>query len=364
MGNRVGLSVQAVCGTISAARSHGGIALPDTKIVLYEVEDWVRGYLKERGFEQDRTKLIAEPLSESNADEAADAEVVSVFIYSTVDKPALDKLHSVRLIATRSTGYDHIDLKECRRRGITVCNVPRYGENTVAEHAFALILALSRKLKPAVFKINQLKFDLEGLKGFDLKDRTLGVIGAGAIGLHSIRIGRGFGMRVLAFDAYPQPILAEVLGFEYVPLERVLGESDVITLHVPLVKETHHLINMDSIHQIKRGAILINTARGAVVQTEALVVALDVGILSGAGLDVLEGEESIKEEAQLLTDTLPVEKLRAIVRSYALLHRDNVIITPHVAFYSVEAERRIIDTTLDNIESFLSGSPRNLVKPR
>ncbi|MCX8053470.1 MAG: hydroxyacid dehydrogenase [Armatimonadetes bacterium] len=335
----------------------------DTKIVFYEVEDWVRSYLKEHGFEDDKVVLIAEPLREDNAYEAAEAEVVSVFVYSFVDKRVLDKLSAVRLIATRSTGYDHIDLKECKRRGITVSNVPRYGENTVAEHAFALILALSRKLKPAVFKINQLKFDLEGLRGFDLKDKTLGVIGAGAIGLHSIRIGRGFGMRVLAFDKYPQPILAEVLGFEYAPLERVLGESDVITLHVPLVKDTYHLINMDTIHQIKRGAILVNTSRGAVVQTEALVVALDVGILSGAGLDVLEGEESIKEEAQLLSDTLPVEKLRAIVRSYALLHRDNVIITPHVAFYSAEAERRIIDTTIDNINSFLEGSPRNIVKP-
>jgi D-lactate dehydrogenase len=159
-------------------------------------------------------------------------------------------------------------------------------------------------------------------------------------------------------------MLAEVLGFEYVSLDRLLEESDVISLHVPLIKETHHLINMDTIHRIKRGAILINTARGGVVETEALVVALDVGILSGAGLDVLEGEESIKEEAQLLTDTLPVEKLRAIVRSYALLHRDNVIITPHVAFYSVEAERRIMQTTVENIHGFMDGKPRNLVAPR
>jgi D-lactate dehydrogenase len=155
-----------------------------------------------------------------------------------------------------------------------------------------------------------------------------------------------------------------VLGFEYTSLERLLGESDVITLHVPLIKETHHLINMDTIHQIKRGAMLINTSRGAIVQTEALVVALDVGILGGVGLDVLEGEESIKEEAQLLSDTLPVEKLRTIVRGYALLHRDNVIITPHVAFYSAEAEQRIIDTTVENIKGFLAGTPRNVVKPK
>ncbi len=211
-------------------------------------------------------------------------------------------------------------------------------------------------------KVAQFKFDLEGLRGFDLKGKTLGVIGAGAIGLHSIRIGRGFGMNVLAYDAFPQSILAEVLGFEYTSLERALGASDVITLHVPLLKDTYHLINKESIKLIKRRAILINTARGAVVDTEALVVALDEGILSGAGLDVLEGEESIKEEAQLLSDTLPVDKLRAVVRNYSLLHRDNVIITPHMAFYSVEAERRIIDTTVGNVESFLAGCPENVVK--
>lgn len=335
--------------------------MPNVRVVLYEVEDWVREYLKGRGFEPHQTTLIAEPLSASNADEAADAEVVSVFIYSVVDGQVLEKMSGLKMIATRSTGHDHIDLEECARRGITVCNVPRYGENTVAEHAFGLILALSRNLKAALDKVDQLKFDLRGLKGFDLKGKTLGVVGAGAIGLHSIRIGRAFGMNVLAYDTFPQSILAEVLGFEYTSLERLLGESDVITLNVPLNKHTHHLINKESIHLIKPGAILINTARGEVVDTEALVIALDEGILAGAGLDVLEGEESIKEEAQLLSDTLPVEKLRTVVRSYALLHRDNVIITPHMAFYSVEAEERIIDTTIGNVESFLRGHPQNVV---
>lgn len=338
--------------------------MPETVIAFYEVQDWVRGYLEDHGFGPDRATLIREPLTQSNADRTADAEVVSVFIYSAVDKPILDMLPRVRLIVTRSTGHDHIDMAECARRGITICNVPRYGENTVAEHAFCLILALSRNLKAALISTTHLKFDLEGLKGSDLKGKTLGVVGAGAIGLHSIRIGRGFGMDVLAFDAYPHPILAEVLGFEYTSLERLLGESDVITLHVPLLPETYHMINKDNIGLIKRGAILINTARGPVVDTEALVMALDKGILSGAGLDVLEGEESIKEEAQLLSDTLPVEKLRAVVRSYALLHRDNVIITPHVAFYSIEAEQRIIETTISNIEDFLAGHPQNVVRAR
>lgn len=338
--------------------------MPETKIVFYEVEDWVREYLADSSLAPHPTKMISSILDESNVQEAADAEIVSVFVYSKIDKTLLDKMPNLKLIATRSTGFDQIDLGECEKRGITVCNVPRYGENTVAEHAFALILGLTRKMKVALARTNQLDFHIEGLRGFDLYGKTLGVIGAGAIGLHSIRIGRGFGMHVLAYDAFPQSILAEVLGFEYTSLDKLLAESDIITLHVPLIKDTYHLINKDNISKIKRGAILINTSRGAVVDTEALVKALDDGILSGAGLDVLEGEESIKEEAQLLSDTLPVEKLRAIVHSYTLLHRENVILTPHVAFYSVEAEQRIIDTTIDNIESFLSGKPKNVVKAK
>jgi len=335
--------------------------VPDTKIVIFEVEDWMREHIGKLGIEPHKTVMISEPLEESSADIAADADIISTFIYSKLDKTILDKLQKVRLISTRSTGFDHIDMQECAKRNIMVCNVPLYGENTVAEHAFALILALSRNLKTSIIKTSQLKFDLAGLKGFDLKDKTLGVVGAGAIGLHSIRIGRGFGMNVLAYDAFPKSILAEVLGFEYVSLDRLLQESDVITLHVPLMESTYHMINMDNIHLIKRGAILVNTARGGIIDTEALAKALDEGILAGAGLDVLEGEETIKEEAQLLVDTLPVEKLRAIVRSYALLHRDNVIITPHVAFYSIEAEHRIIDTTVENIEHFLQGNPQNVV---
>lgn len=338
--------------------------MPDARIVMFEVEDWVRDYISSRGTEPHRYKLLRSALDQETAGEAAEADIVSVFIYSIVDRVVLERLPNVKLIATRSTGYDHVDLAACAEREILVCNVPRYGENTVAEHAFGLILALSRKLKTSVARTNQLDFSLEGLRGFDLKDKTLGVVGAGAIGLHTIRIGRGFGMRVLAYDAFPQPILAEVLGFQYVPLETLLAESDVISLHVPLLPDTYHLINKESVKSIKRGALLINTARGAVVDTETLVLALDEGILSGAGLDVLEGEETIKEEAQLLSENLPVEKLRAIVRSYALLHRENVVITPHVAFYSIEAEHRIIDTTIENIERFLAGEPVNVVKIR
>lgn len=331
------------------------------KMAFFEMEDWEQQYVRQSALAECNPLISAERLTSENASEAADAEIVSIFIYSEIDKEMLDKLPNVKLICTRSTGYDHIDLEECKRRGITVTNVPYYGENTVAEHAFGLILSLSRKIYKAVLRTTRLDFSLQGLRGFDLKDRTIGVIGAGRIGLHVVRIAKGFGMNVLVFDVRQEQLLAEVLGFKYASFEEILGTSDVITIHAPLNKATFHLINRENIHMIKRGAILINTARGSIVETEALIAALNEGIIAGAGLDVFEGEESVKEETALLSQQLPGEKLREIVLSYALLHRDNVVITPHIAFYSDEALRRIMQTTEDNVFKFLNGTQPNFI---
>lgn len=332
-----------------------------TDVVFFEVEDWGRKYLSRRGLRANDIKIYKDILSRDTAQLAESAEAVSVFIYSQITAEIIDKLPKLRLIATRSTGFDHIDRKAAADRCIAITNVPRYGETTVAEHAFGLILSLSRKIYQAYMRTIRLDFSMQGLRGFDLKGKTIGVVGAGAIGLHVIRIAKGFGMDVLAYDKNEQPLLAEVLDYAYVPLEELLRRSDIVSLHVPLIPDTYHMINNETIKLMKRGAILINTSRGPVVDTAALVNGLNDGTIGGAGLDVLEGEESIKEEAQLLAATLPVEKLRAVVQSYALLHRDNVIITPHIAFYSNEAEERIYDTTIDNIHAFLTGRPLNVV---
>lgn len=171
-------------------------------------------------------------------------------------------------------------------------------------------------------------------------------------------------MDVIVYDVRQEPLLAEVMGFTYVPFDELLQRADVITLNVPLMPATYHLINSENIHLIKRGAILINTARGPIVETEALISALNQGILSGAGLDVFEGEESIKEETAVLVQRLPREKMTEVLLGYALLHRDNVVITPHIAFYSQEALQRIVDTTEANIFGFLSGNPQNAVVKR
>lgn len=288
-------------------------------------------------------------------------EIASVFIYSSLRAETLRRMPRLKMIATRSTGLDHIDLVVCRKRKITVSYVPSYGENTVAEHTFALILALSRKVHQAYFRTTRGDFSFEGLEGFDLNGKTLGIIGTGHIGLHAARIARGFGMRVIAYDVRPNPFMAETLGFKYVPFERLLGTSDIITLHAPYSPQTHHMINKDNIRKIKRGALLINTARGGLVETEALTLALDQGILAGAGLDVLEGEELIKEERQILSKEFSMERLRTLLQNHILLNRENVVITPHIAFNSREAFQRIIGTTATNIEAFLAGRPENTV---
>jgi D-lactate dehydrogenase len=289
-------------------------------------------------------------------------DVLSVFIYSHVDAKILQKAPRLKLVATCSTGYDHIDLAACRKKKITVCNVPSYGENTVAEHTFALILALSRKVHQGWLRTIRGNFSFDGLEGFDLQGKTFGIVGTGHIGLHAVRMAKGFGMNVVAFDVVKNNFMAETLGFRYVPFETLLAQSDIISLHAPYNKHTHHMINKGNISKIKRGALLINTARGGLVETEALALALDQGILSGAGLDVLEGEELIKEERQILSKEYPIDPLKTLLQNHILLNRENVVITPHIAFNSREALQRIFDTTIANIQAFLAGKPENQVR--
>src|SRR5579862_3680190 len=331
------------------------------KLAFLELQPWEEKYLRGRVDGTHEIIALSGVLEDKHLAEIADAEILSPFIYSKLTATRLAKLPQLKMITTRSTGFDHIDMAECDRRGITVCNVPFYGENTVAEHTFALILALSRKVHEAFVRVHAGNFSLDGLRGFDLKGKTIGVVGAGRIGLHVIRIARGFGMKVLAFDVKRDDFWAEVLGFEYAALDEVLARSDIITLHAPHNRHTHHLINCENIHQIKHGAVLINTARGGLVDTNALLQALDEGILAGAGLDVLEGEESIYEESALLGHPVNPEKLRVALQNHLILKKPNVVFTPHNAFNSREALERILETTAENIAAFIANAPRNVV---
>lgn len=330
------------------------------RIAFFEVHDWEVPLLRDK-LPEHQTSFHPEKVQEADLSRLQDVEALSVFIYSRIDARALESLPRLRLIATRSTGVDHIDQATCRGRGIEVANVPSYGEYTVAEHTFALILSLSRHLHKSYVRVSQGNFSREGLTGFDLKGKTLGVLGAGRIGLHVIKIARGFGMEVLASDTRQDAFVAELMGFRYVPAEHLLAHSDIITLHMPYLPATHHFLNAERMALIRKGALLINTARGGLVDTAALLDALDRGILAGAGLDVLEGEQYVTEEQEMLRSGQPVEVLQQIVRDQILLRRENVVFTPHNAFNSREAQLRILETTVENIRGFVQGAPANLV---
>ena len=292
----------------------------------------------------------------------ADADVVSIFVASKLSRDILVRMPQLKLIATRSTGFDHIDLDYCREHGIAVSNVPSYGDVTVAEHVFALLLAISRHLVDAVERTRRGEFTQANLRGFDLRGRCLGVIGVGRIGRRVIEIAKGFGMDVIAFDVRPDHAAASELGYRYAKLADVVRTADVITLHVPANPSTNQLISDAEFAAMKSGAVLINTARGSVVDVAALIRALKDGKLYAAGLDVLPQERLLRDEAEIFrTDGHREEELRSLLASNVLLQFPNVIVTPHNAYNTVDAVHRIIETTIENIEAFARGSPQNVV---
>jgi len=351
--------------------------MPNKKsnISIYEVWPDMKDYIKKnlKGF---KVKTYEELLTQKNLDK--DTEILTVFAGSQVTKETIEKLPKLKMIATMSTGYNHIDIETAKKKKIPVCNVPVYGQNTVAEHAFALILGLSRKIFPSVKRVKEGSFEYLGLRGVDLNKKTLGVIGTGNIGLHLIKMAKGFGMNIVCFDAFPNKSLEKKLGFKYVSLDKLLSSSDFITLHVPLFPSTFHLINKKNIKKVKKGAYLINTARGELVESEAILWALENGILAGAGLDVLEEEANIKDEGIILhekgagknmkkekTKNLTAKQIKIMLMNEILIDHPNTIITPHNAFNSTEALQRIIDTTVDNIKSFAKGKIKNdVTKPK
>ena len=321
-------------------------------VSFFEVQDW-EGELIRKNLKS--PTIYKETLTPINAKKAKNSEIISVFIYSKISKQVLQELPKLKLIITRSTGFDHIDLVECKKRKVKVCYIPSYGENTVAEHTFALILALSRKIHKSYIRTLKNDFTIEGLEGFDLKGKTLGVVGAGKIGKHVIRIARGFEMNVLVNDRHVDEFLATELNFKYVSFNELLKKSDIVTLHIPYSKENHFLINKKNISLFKEGSILINTSRGLLVDTEALLLGLKKKILSGVGIDVIEDEKFIKEEKELLHEKNKREAIKNFLEDHELIRNENVVFTPHIAFYSREALERIIEKTIGEIKSFEKG---------
>ncbi|MCS7138800.1 MAG: NAD(P)-binding domain-containing protein [Crenarchaeota archaeon] len=270
-----------------------------------------------------------------------DTEILSVFVFSKVSIKVIESLPNLKLIVTRSSGFDHIDIEAASKRGILVSNIPGYGSLPVAEHVFALLLAVLRKIVKADLMVRSSKWFSPLLQGSLINGKTFGIIGTGAIGERVARIAKAFGAEVIAYDVFKKTALEAEGVLRYVKLEEVLERSDIISIHVPLTRETYHMINRDSIARMKKHAVLINTSRGQVVDQEALVEALKTGKLSGAGLDVLEKEPPEPDD--------PILKL------------ENVVLTPHIAWNTVEAEDYILQSTIDVIKAFANGNPLNIV---
>lgn len=330
------------------------------RIVIFDAESWEEEGFPDLGPEHQVT-MVHEPLSAETARDHAGAECVSVFIYSQVTREVIEALPELRLITTRSTGHDHIDIEACAEREITVCEVPDYGRHTVAEHVFALLLTLSHRMEDAIDRTRKGDFTARGLAGFDLHGRTIGAVGTGDIGLATATIARGFGMRVLDHDIAPDEDAARRIGFEYCDLDSLVSGSDVISLHVPATEATTAMLGEREFAAMKPGAVLINTARGSVVQTRPLIRALAEGRLAGAGLDVLAEEPVVREESEVLRSIYERRHdLDTLLADHMLIRMRNVVVTPHSAFHTREAVQRILDTTADNIRAFAAGRPQHV----
>lgn len=286
------------------------------------------------------------------------SELLSVFINDRLSKKELGSFKKLKFVVTRSTGYDHMDIKECRKRGIVVYNVPDYGTETVAEYTMLLILALLRKLKKSESILSSnAKINPKQLQGNEASGKTLGVLGTGRIGIRIIALAKAFGMEIVAYDKFPNPRLSEH-KVKRSKLEDVIKKSDIVTLHLPLTDETRHIIDKKSISKMKHGVLIINTARGGLIDIEALAAGLDSGKIGGAAMDVIEAEDLIIKENDVLQKPMENKKIRQAFIGNMLLQRDNVIITPHIAYNTEEAMARILKTTVETIKELEKGNAK------
>jgi D-lactate dehydrogenase len=323
------------------------------RIAVFDTQSYDRQSFLAANASFNHELVFFEPrLTSDTASLAAGFPVVCSFVNDRLDAAALNALREsgTRLIALRSAGYNHVDLEAADRVGLVVVRVPAYSPHAVAEHAVALLLTLNRKTHRAFIRVREANFKTDGLVGTDLFGKTAGVIGTGKIGAAFARIMRGFGCQVLAFDMHPNEALATEIAMSYVDLNTLYRESHVISLHVPLTPSTHHLINGSALGMMRRGVILINTGRGALLDTRALIDSLKQGHIGAAGLDVYEEEEGVF--FRNLSDEVLQDDVLA-----RLLTFPNVLITSHQGFLTREALANIATTTLENVRAFESGGP-------
>lgn len=327
------------------------------EIAVYSTRPYDRRFLDAANAAgRHRLRYVQSRLEPLTVAAAEGATAVCAFVNDVVDAEVLSLLwaRGVRLVVLRSAGFNHVDLAAAARIGMAVGRVPEYSPQAVAEHTVALLLTLNRRIHRAYARVREGNFALDGLLGFDIHGKTVGIVGTGRIGACFARIMAGFGCRLLASDPRPNPDCTAV-GARYVPVDELLRESDVISLHCPLTPSTRHLIDRDALATMKPGAMLLNTSRGAVVDTAAVVAALKERRLGGLGIDVYE------EEADLFFRDLSDEVLQDDVFA-RLLTFPNVLVTGHQAFFTVEALTAIAETTIDNVDAFeATGRPRHPV---
>jgi len=335
---------------------------PGFRLAFFDTKPYIEDAFRAKNTGEIVIRFLEPRLSAETVSLASGSEGVCVFVNDELGAPIIDSLHAlgVRLIALRCAGYNNVDIAACERHGISVTRVPAYSPHAVAEHAAALILSLNRSLHRAHGRVREGNFSLAGLVGFDMYGKTAGVVGAGKIGTALLRILHGFGCRLLAYEPFPREELTRDLGVEFVPLDRLLRESDIVSLHTPLTPETRHMIDARAIVRMKPHVMLINTSRGALVDTGALLDGLKSGQIGSAGLDVYEEESEYFFED--LSDRVILDDLLA-----RLLTFPNVIVTSHQGFLTHEALGEIARTTLDNVREFAAGHRgtdlTNVVRP-
>ena len=318
-------------------------------IAMFSTKTYDRRFFEAANEEHGHDLTFFEPrLTPDTAALAEGHEAVCAFVNDHLDAAVLERLASggVRLLALRSAGFNHVDLDAAERLGLTVARVPAYSPHAVAEHALALLLALNRQIYRAYNRVREGNFALDGLIGFDLHGKTVGVVGTGKIGATFAQIVHGLGCEVLALDPYPNPELEGVAS--YVSRDALLARSDVVSLHCPLTPETHHMIDDAALDRMREGVTLINTSRGQLIDTRAVVEALKRGRIGRLGLDVYE------EEGDLFFEDLSNRVIRDDVFS-RLLTFPNVLITGHQGFFTEEAMQNIAETTLSNVRAFETG---------
>ncbi len=320
------------------------------QVAVFSTKAYDRACLEAANVAHGHELTFFEPrLTRTTSTLAAGFPAICVFVNDQVDATVLHDLvqQGTRVIALRCAGFNNVDLAVAHELGVTIVRVPAYSPHAVAEHTVGLILALNRKIYRAYARVREGNFSLDGLLGFDLCHRTIGIVGTGRIGIIVAQILRGFGCNLLAHDLVPNPTCTE-LGVQYVPLEALYAQADIVTLHAPLTPETYHMIDASALEQMRPGVMVINTSRGALIDTRAVIQALKSGKIGYLGLDVYE------EEAELFFEDLSSQMIQDDVFS-RLLTFPNVIITGHQAFFTAEALQNIAETTLANITAFERG---------